>query len=162
MAQLQLFVISTSFTRPNDTIAYTTGDLVANSTTVGSVVPLKFRIPGATGYAKITGVGIAKSTTTSTLAKWKVHLYNAVPTPNNGDNGVWLTTGLGYITNIAVDSSTLTFSAGTNKSTASLVTPLPIQGDSGGFVYAFLADNGGYTPAANEVFTVDIMGEAVF
>ena len=35
---------SQSFTRPGDTTPYASGDLVANSTTAGSVVPLTFTI----------------------------------------------------------------------------------------------------------------------
>jgi hypothetical protein len=32
--------VSATFTRPSDTTAYASGDLVANSTTAGSVTPL--------------------------------------------------------------------------------------------------------------------------
>jgi hypothetical protein len=35
-------IVSARFTRPSDTTAYASGDLVANSTTAGSVVPMSF------------------------------------------------------------------------------------------------------------------------
>ena len=58
--------VPASFTRPNDAIAYASGDLVANSTTAGSVVPIPI-VFGAGGVTKsqveISRIRLAKSTT---------------------------------------------------------------------------------------------------
>jgi hypothetical protein len=40
-------VVSASFTRPADTNAYAAGDLVANSVTAGSVIPMTFAVARA-------------------------------------------------------------------------------------------------------------------
>src|SRR6185437_974597 len=83
--------LSANFTRPADTTAYATGDLVANSTTAGSVTPLSFTAPRyATGSGQVRRARLKKSTNTTTNATFRLHLYATSPTPTNGDNGAWL------------------------------------------------------------------------
>src|SRR5712691_11966257 len=90
---MQIWNPTAGFTRPNDTTAYASGDLVANSVTAGSVVPMEIAIQGNSmpGSTRITRVRLAKSGTTATNANFRVHLYGASPTPTNGDNGARLT-----------------------------------------------------------------------
>jgi len=96
-------VATATFTRPADTTAYTAGDLIANSTTAGSVVPLALpvaRVAGGTGIIrairlKASGAGAAGATV-------RVHLYRQSPTVTNGDNGVWLTTESEYVGSVDV------------------------------------------------------------
>ena len=59
-------VKSGTFTRPTDTTAYTSGDLVGNSTTAGSVVPLSFTFPAK--RIKLYGAKITKSAAAITNA----------------------------------------------------------------------------------------------
>ena len=76
---------SASFTRPGDTTAYASGDLVANSTTAGSVVtpvvPVSRsrRVPSAE-QLRVDRIKLLKSTVTTTNASFRVHLYKAAPT----------------------------------------------------------------------------------
>src|SRR6185503_21341848 len=79
---------SVRFTRPGDTTAYASGDLVANSVTAGSVVPLAFTNIGNGPYrtVQIRRVRISKSTTGVTNAQFRVHLFNALPAVTSGDN----------------------------------------------------------------------------
>lgn len=86
-----------SFTRPNDTTAYAANDLIANSTTTGSVVPLTFAPPASNptgGSGCIRRVRFRKSNPTGTLDV-RLHLYSAPPTlaAGGGDNAPWSTNG---------------------------------------------------------------------
>ena len=75
----QINNLSASFTRPNDTTAYASGDLVANSTTAGSVVPLQIDLGNVAavghGITRITRARLTKSGTSPTNANFRIHLY---------------------------------------------------------------------------------------
>ncbi len=146
---------SVSFTRPNDTTQYASGDLVANSTTAGSVVPMSFSI----GRAPRTGgmirrARIRKTGTGVTNASFRIHLYLASPTPSNGDNGAWLTdNALNYAGAIDVTlDKVFTDGAAGNG--------VPNTGSEINFMlgtyYGLLEARGAYTPTAQEVFTVEL------
>ena len=91
--------VSDSFTRPANTTAYSAGDLVADTVTAGSVVPLKFNI-GEGGF-QIVEWHCVKSGTGVTNADFDLHLYGSAPTLANGDNGAWSTDLSDYIGTIA-------------------------------------------------------------
>src|SRR3989304_4467210 len=81
-----------SFTRPADTIAYTIGDLVANSVTPGSVVPLSFAVPasrGGTGFT-LSHVKMRKPLVSATLATFTLHLFSRAQTLTVGDNTAFI------------------------------------------------------------------------
>ena len=88
-----------SFTRPANTTQYTSGNLVANSATAASVVPMKFLVavptlcPGRLVY--IRRARLQKSTTSATAATFRLHLYGTDPSASsgiaNGDEGAWST-----------------------------------------------------------------------
>jgi hypothetical protein len=54
---MQVWNPSASFTRPNNTTAYASGQLVANSTTAGSVAPMAFVLGIPTGSANSAWCG---------------------------------------------------------------------------------------------------------
>lgn len=85
-----------NFTRPGDTTPYASGDLVANSTTAGSVVPVTLAVARVNnGSVMLRRLKLHKSTTTTTNAAFRVHLFRAVPgTVTNGDNGVFSVSGV--------------------------------------------------------------------
>lgn len=149
---------SANFTRPNDTTAYASGDLVANSTTAGSVVPLSFTA-WTSGQAQtiMLRIRIIKSGTTPTNANFRVHLYEASPTPANGDNGAWSTDkAANYLGNIDV-ASMFAFTDGcTGYGSAAAGSEMRLHLTSGGTIYALMEARAAYTPAANEVFTVKL------
>lgn len=160
---MKIVELTSSFTRPSDTTAYTIGDLVANSTTAGSVTPMSFNIAYGQGL-KVFRAGIKFNSATVTNGKFLIHLYGSSPTCTNGDNGAWLTTESGYIGNIAVDCTTQTFSdnskgIGTYVNTA-VGTPLLALGDSNWKIYGLLAATAAYTPTSAEIFTVSLIGES--
>ena len=74
-------LVIASFARPGDTTAYTIGDLVANSTTTQSVVPMDFNIGrGASGVATtgmIRRARVRKTGKSTTSAQFRLHLWRA-------------------------------------------------------------------------------------
>lgn len=151
-------VASGNFTRPNDTTAYASGDLVANSTTAGSVTPISLtvaRANDATGM--IRRVRLNKSGTGTTNASFRVHFYRTSPTLTNGDNGVWLSTVAGYLgaCDVTIDKVFSDAAKGTGAPlVGSEINFLPTSGAR--TIFALVEARGAYTPAAQEVFTVEV------
>lgn len=156
---MQIWNPSVSFTRPNDTTAYASGDLVANSTTAGLVVPMQFPVQGNSmpGSTRITRLRLTKSNISPTNAQFRVHLYGALPTPTNGDNGAWLTDqALNYLGAIDV-ASMKAFSDGcSDVGAATAGSEFLIRLPAAKIIYALLEAKAAYTPVANEVFTLTL------
>lgn len=87
-----------SFVRPADTTAYAVGDLVANSTTAGSVAAMSLTVarddysqPGIGGFM-VRRVKLHKSSVSVTAADFRVHFFGVgAITFANGDNGAFST-----------------------------------------------------------------------
>src|SRR6266436_572772 len=92
----KVIIGTATFTRPANTTAYASGQLVANSTTAGSVVPMALSIAPTGGSGRITRVRLFFNSTTVTNASFRVHFYKFSPVVVNGDGGVWLTPHSGY------------------------------------------------------------------
>ncbi len=162
---MQILNCTASFTRPADTTAYTSGDLVANSVTNTSVVPMTFQVFGAAGV-KVWRVNLLNNNATPTNGKFRLHLYGALPTGiANGDNGAWSTNNNAYIDSIDIDASAKTFVDKSYGSGVYINTALVAQSifftldRSLGAFYGLLAVTAAYTPASAEVFTVNVQGE---
>ena len=150
-------VISTvvaSFTRPADTTAYASGDLVANSTTAGSVVPMRFDLGVIANGGMVRRVRIAKSNTSITSASFRLHLYAASPTPANGDNGAWSTDQAAFYMgsfDVTMDKAFTDGAVGNG---------VPAVGSEVNFgrntYYGLLEARAAYTPASAEVITVEL------
>ncbi len=147
-----------TFARPADTTQYASGDLVANSTTAGSVTPMEWNVADYdTGVAFIRRAKIKKSATSVTSASFRLHLYGASPTIANGDNSAWSTTESTYYgaIDVTVDRAFSDSSAGFG---------VPVTGSeinahlrSGGKkIYGLLEARGTYTPASAETFSVTL------
>lgn len=151
---------TSGFTRPADTTAYAFGDLVANSTTAGSVVLDTAAVAKANDQAfTILRCRLQKSGTTITNAIFRVHLYSvAAPTFTNGDNGAWLSTLASSSVNIYLGSMDVTVDkAGSDVSVGigyptigSAIMGKPISGTQN-IAYALEA-RAAYTPANGETF----------
>lgn len=155
----RVVAIEATFVRPADTTAYASGDLVANSTTAGSVTALSLGVARvAAGSFSITRVRLRKSSTGVTNASFRIHFYTAAPTATNGDNGAWLTTGAaGYRGSLDVVMDRA-FSDGAAGLTAP-PTELDIRLASGTAIFALIEARAAYTPASGETF--GLMVEAV-
>lgn len=149
--------MANNFTRPNDTNAYTSGDLVANNTTAGSVVPLSY--PMGTKDTLIRRVRINKTSTGVTGASFRVHFYTASPTCANGDNGAWSTSMSGYLgfMDATVDKVFTNGASGQGATTSGLGTEIifpEASGQAAPILYALVEARGAYAPGAQEVITV--------
>jgi hypothetical protein len=151
---------SAGFMRPNNTTAYAPGQLVANATTAGSVVPLQIDLGNVAavghGMTRITRARLFKSGTSPTNASFRIHLYQAAPACANGDGGAWLTdNAANWLGNIDV-ASMLAFTdgcAGTGSATAGSEMFLRL---ASGSVFTLIEARGAYAPIANETFTLTL------
>lgn len=151
-----IYVASASFSRPADTTQYAIGDLVANSTTAGSVVPIPMVVTHAVGGGvKVCRARLLKSGATVTSASFRVHLYRDSPTPTNGDNGAWLTTVSGYLGFFDLTMAQ-TFSDDAQgrgvPSVGDAIRCMPATGSR--TIYALLEARATYTPGSSEEFTL--------
>lgn len=156
-------VTSNTITRPNDSTDYADTDLVANSTTAGSVTPFTFRLPYGRGL-KLWKANLLKSSTLATNTSFRLHLYKDSPTCSNGDNGAWLTTVSGYQGFITLSGTATTFSddhlsTGTFI-TSSVFAPMLLVADVDQRIYGLLEAKAAYDPTALETFTATLIGEA--
>lgn len=146
---------SANFTRPGDTAPYSSGDLVANSTTAGSVVPMQFSVGRiAAGSGMIRRIRLRKSGTSITNASFRLHLYASSPTPSNGDNVAWLTDGVaGYVGSLDVTCDKAFTDGASGNGTPTTGSEINFLLSSGLVYYGLLEARGAYTPANAEVFT---------
>lgn len=150
-------ISANAFTRPNDTTAYAPGDLVANSTTAGSVTPIQLAgaVRAASGVSRLERVRVRKTGTSVTNAQFRVHFFSASPSVANGDNGAFtpssISSWIGSF-DVVVDraGSDGAIGAGVPVIGSSLTFTIP----SGTTVFALVEARAAYTPAAQEQFTV--------
>lgn len=147
-----------SFTRPNDTTSYTSGDLVANSTTAASVTPMSFPIAkSATGQTIISRARIAKSGTGVSNATFRVHLYESAPTVANGDNGAWLSNkATSYLGNVDVNVALAMSDGAAGFGAAAAGAEMRFRLTAGSTLSGLLEARGAYAPDAQEVFIVTL------
>lgn len=147
-----------TFTRPADTTAYAVGDLVANSTTAGSVTPLQFTVArSAAGSGMIRRARIRKTGTNVTNAIFRLHLYNVSPTASNGDNGAWLTNQAAeYVGSfdLTLDKAFTDGAAGNGIPSVGFEVNFKLP--SGTVLFGLLEARAVYTPASAEVFLVEL------
>lgn len=152
---------SASFTRPADTTAYASGDLIANSTVAASVAGMQF----PAGPLIIRRAKLIKDDDDVTLANFRLHLFTGDPcasAPANGDNGA-----LGLNTDIAeylgsVDFD-MTASPDIYNTAGNVAVGVPLNGtemlaptEANADIYGLLEARAAYTPVSGETFTVEI------
>lgn len=170
IAQVQLD--APVLTRPADTTAYASGDLIANSTTAGSVAALQFqnatRAPGRLD-GLIIGARVRKSTTTTANGVFRLHFFNANPVaaaPANGDNGAFtpaaavLAAWVGFIdidfTAQAVVSASNAIARGFPPAAAPNGIPFSLVNPDTPTLFGLLEARGTYAPGSAETFNVSI------
>lgn len=148
---------ATQFTRPANTTAYASGQLVANNTVAGSVVPLTFAaVRGPNGSCTLRRAKIKKSGTSVTNAAFRLHLYKASPTVANGDGGVWSTNqAANYIgsLDVVIDKAFTDGAVGNGVPSVGTDINLSLTQQT---VYGLLEARGAYTPASGETFDVSL------
>lgn len=158
-----LLTPSATVTRPADTTAYGSGDLIANSTTAGDVTAMSFTAAlSGDGAIKIRRARVYKDDDDVTNATFRLHLFDADPTgtaPTNGDNGAIALTG---VTDNSLGAFDLAMTTTPDIHTDGNVGfAVPITGSeinvlmsSNQTIYGLLEARAAYTPASGEVFTV--------
>lgn len=148
-----------SFNRPADTTAYTAGDLVANSTTAGSVTALT--IPAARANdipAEIIQATLKKSGTTPTNAIFRVHFFGASPGVANGDNGVFTPSTFALYfgaIDVTLGLPSSVGCVGIGVATQGATVPfVPASGTQN--IFALIECRAAYTPVSGETFTLEV------
>lgn len=156
-------VAAPQMTRPANTTAYTAGDLVANNTTAGSVVPLAFPLGTGKAPCKITGGQLRKSASTATAATFRLHLFEETKTVTNGDNGAIVVNSMAkYIGKLDFDLSgagtfTSIIGGAIERQATAPLSPLVVnRADNNGQIYGLVEATGAYAPASGETFDVSI------
>lgn len=155
---------SASFTRPANTTAYTIGALVANSVTAGSVAAMSL-----TAARKVAGTGriargrLSKTSTGTTGAVFRVHLYRTAPTLTSlTDAGTYSTNNAAnYIGALDFDLSTTTaraFTDGVAAQGVPSVGPYILFDCAAGVqtLIALIEARGAYAPGSAETFTLTL------
>lgn len=142
-----------SFTRPNDSTAYGSADLVANDVDAADVVPLSWRTEVNGG--RITAVSVFTDDETVTNANFNLHLFRAAPAPSVGDNGVYAVTSVANeIAVVALDMTTGSTATASDKfKRFALTVPIVFQGY---VIYGLLATAAAYDPDADERFEITL------
>lgn len=154
--------VTASFTRPSDTTQYAAGDLVADNTTAGSVHPLQFPITASS--FELQRVNLSLTSTSTSNATFRIHLYLDSPTVSNGDNGVWATSTSRYIDAIDVDTSIKAYTdgkigVGYDSSSSNKVPIQIVLSPSSMTFYGLIEAKASYTPTATETLTVTLTGK---
>jgi hypothetical protein len=162
-----------SFTRPANTTAYAAGQMVANSITPASVVPMAFQLDNCFPMAqfRLTRARLLKSGTVITNATFRLNLYQVLPVvqAGSGDGSAYLTNGaLNWLGNIDISSmvgssGALSYfsdgSAGSGSCPAGseiMLRAIAANGGAPPAIYGLLTALGAYTPISAEVFTVTL------
>lgn len=156
VASTNIILPTANFTRPADTTAYASGDMVANSTTAGSVVPMSLTVNSVSGRkVYLRRVVLLKSTTGVTAPNFRIHFYTTSPTIASGDNAAYSTTQSGHFCDMDVNMyTTAIFSDGNdgigtpNNGAECAVAPATTV------VFALIEARGAYAPGNAEVFTI--------
>lgn len=169
-------------TRPADTTQYTANDLITDTTTAASVVPLRFNVCRQdNGSGIITGGRIIKSTDTTTALSLRLWLFAAQPFAAGGyaaDNAAlsftyasmarfvgfidfttWIDAGTPAIAVGVPSRPSMPFSKKyVQDKSDSTADQLAVKGvpqvPASRLIYGLLQDKGGYTPASAEQFRI--------
>lgn len=160
--------LEATFTRPADTTQYAVNDLVANSTTAGSVVPMYWVMPFGNGKGfKIQEWHIYKSDGADvTGADFDLYLWHTTPVSTAGDNAAFVTANVmaantaGFL-GILPGGQMLggNDDAGQTYSLNASNTVYHARHDGFVKLFGLLVAQGTYTPASEEVFEVHLTVE---
>lgn len=150
-----------TFTRPANTTPYSSGDLVANSVTAGSVIlpAIDLREFKKAGISTLCGfflrrVRLYKTGTSITNASFRVHFHKTAPVFSNGDNGVWLCSGgANYLGAMDVTFDRV-FTDGAFGAGVPMIGSEINLTDNDSIIHVSLEARAAYTPVSAESFTV--------
>lgn len=147
---------SANFTRLANTTAYASGQLIANSATAGSVVPLSWTASRiATGNFRITRVRMSLSGKSVTNTNFRIHFFNASPGFANGDGGTFTPSVLADEVcemDVTIGLAGSDVSMGYGASNQGVACDVALA--SGSTLYGAVEARAAYTPVSGETVTV--------
>ena len=161
----QFIAPSYSFQRPANTTQYAENELIANSATAASVLPMRWNTDGIGGSGKIVAVRVFTDNEAVTAAVYNVHIFKSDPgVPTNGDNGAYAVASVrDLLATVVCDLSSGATASTTDKMerialTVPIVFQLPPDTPTGVSLYGFISTGtaGTYTPASAELFEVTL------
>lgn len=157
-------ISTATFARPADTTAYTTLDLIANSTTAASVVPLSFTLLGLGNDrpVSIRRARIVLDGTVVTNSTFRLWLFKTLPTvATAGDNSALasdVSGAAGFIGTMTNGTACLGMVDGIcgvmTPEFGSEINAFPVAGTS--TLYGLLQAVGAYTPTSAENITITL------
>lgn len=149
---------SANFSRPANTTAYASGDLVANSTTAGSVTAMSFTAARiSAGGGTILKARLYKTGTSTASASFRLHLFKATVTAANGDNGAFSTSGVAdYIGAFDITVSQAFTDGAWGAGTPVSGSDVSFKLASGTTIYGLIEARAAYTPTSGETFTATL------
>lgn len=149
-----------TFTRPTNTTAYASGDLVANSVTAGSVIlpTIDLREFKKAGISTLGGfflrrVRLYKTGTSITNAAFRVHFHKSAPVFSNGDNGAWLCSGgASYLGAMDVTFDRVFTDGAFGVGVPMIGSEINLT-DENSIIHVSLEARAAYTPVSGEAFT---------
>lgn len=156
---MRIHTPSSTLTRPANTTAYAANDLVASSTTAGSIVVPSFTavpVGGMSGYIERIRLATNKTSGMASI-NFTVRLWSEAPTYTNGDNGAYA-----VATNEDALLGTFTTAGMLQGATGASVEDAPDIGTRVGFnlssasrlIYWDLEIESTLTPASAQTFTI--------
>lgn len=152
-------IVEASFTRPNDTTQYASGDGITNSTSAPSAIVFEDCTRWFGTSALLIGAAMVKSTTSTSNASFILHLWNDVPPQIPNDNAAYSPTARAnfsnYVGAMTVDKTTaaFTYGDGIGKQFVMPINSLPFTiSATSRRLYGVLQANANYTPGALEQF----------
>jgi hypothetical protein len=107
------------------------------------------------GQFRLSRIRLSKSGTSSANARFRLHLYGAVPSVANGDGGAWSTSGAAfYLGSIDVGSMKAFTDGCADVGDDAAGSEHWIRLAGGATYYGLIEARAAYTPIANEQFTV--------
>lgn len=148
-------VASASFTTPSGTSAYSSGQLVANSATAGSVTPLQFTICRVNaGTAMLRRIRLKTPDTGFAGQAVTIKLYRDSPTATNGDHVSWLTTESNYIGSVSITLDQHFSDAEKGVGTPTVGSEINYDcATNSQVIYGLVVANGAITPQGAKLFT---------
>lgn len=148
-----------SFNRPDNGTAYGANELVANSATVGDVVPMRFGVEPLNGKGRVNAVRLFTDDETVTNANFNLHLFTAAPVPSNGDNAAFaVASARQFLGTVPCDLTSGAFVTTTDKAkrfaiTGGLGFQCPMN-EGGMALHGLLESAAAYDPDGAELFEV--------
>ncbi|MBP3955399.1 hypothetical protein J8F10_08910 [Gemmata sp. G18] len=154
----RIVAAGSTLTRPADTTAYVSGDLLANNTTAGSVTPLTIAAARGNDVAGQVVRGRLKKSSTGTNGIFRIHLFNVSPTVANGDNGAFAPAAMaGWLGALDVSTNQVFGDGSAGIAIPALGSSVPFVTASGTpNLFALIEVRAGYTPTSAEVFTLEL------